>query len=469
MAANNGKLRIAMFPWLAFGHMIPWLELSKLIAQKGHQIFFISTPKNIDRLPKLSPELASSLHFVKIPMPHVDNLPENAEATTDISHQQVWYLKNAVDLLQQPMKDLLQSLALDWVFYDFVAYWIPDIARQLRIRNGFFSIFPAPFLGYIGPSSVLINGDDDLKTPEDYGRTPKWVPFPTTVAIRLFEARRVFHLITGNESNISDLYRFGHILSNCDVIAVRSCKDFEPEWLNLLEELHRKPVIPVGQLPTKDNDTVEQTDTWRSIKEWLDKQEKGSVVYIAFGSEAKLSQEELTEIALGLELSGLPFFWVLKKQLGPTDSELTELPDGFEERTKGRGFVCTFWAPQLKILAHDSVGGFLTHSGWSSVVEALQFERPLIILTFYSDQCVNAKVLVEKKVGFLIPRDEEDGSFTRNSVAESLKLVLVDEGGKIYRDKAKEISGLFGDRDRQDRYLDNFLTYLQTHKFEKGH
>jgi hypothetical protein len=31
------ELHIAIFPWLAFGHKIPYLELAKLIAQKGSQ------------------------------------------------------------------------------------------------------------------------------------------------------------------------------------------------------------------------------------------------------------------------------------------------------------------------------------------------------------------------------------------------------------------------------------------------
>jgi hypothetical protein len=130
-----------------------------------------------------------------------------------------------------------------------------------------------------------------------------------------------------------------------------------------------------------------------------------------------------------------------KDSKGLADTEVIELPEGFEERTKERGVVCTSWAPQLKILAHDSVGGFLTHSGWSSVVESLQFERPLILLTFYADQGINAKVLDEKKIGYLIPRNEQDGSFTRDSVAESLRLVIVEEEGKAYRDKAKEMKG----------------------------
>ena len=125
--------------------------------------------------------------------------------------------------------------------------------------------------------------------------------------------------------------------------------------------------------------------------------------------------------------------------------------------------VCTSWALQLKILAHDSVGGFLTHSGWSSVVEALQFERPLVILTFYSDEGINAKLLEEKHIGYLIPGNEQDVSFTWDSVAKFIRLVIVEEEGKMYRDKAKEMKGLFGDKKSQDQYLDSFLNYLKTH------
>lgn len=60
---------------------------------------------------------------------------------------------------------------------------------------------------------------------------------------------------------------------------------------------------------------------------------------------------------------------------GVSDNESIELPDGFEERTVGRGVVCTSWGPQLKILAHDLVGGFLSHTGWGSVVEAIELEE----------------------------------------------------------------------------------------------
>lgn len=242
--------------------------------------------------------------------------------------------------------------------------------------------------------------------------------------------------------------------------------EFEPEWLHLFQELIGKPVIPVGLLAPTEDDAVrdEGSGMWKSMKVWLDKQEKGSVVYVAFGSEAKPSQVELTEIALGLELSGLPFFWVLRTRRGLTDNEVIKLPEGFEDRTRGRGLVFTSWVPQLKILAHDSVGGFLTHSGWSSLVEALQHERALILLSFLAEQGLNSRVFEEKKIGYPIPRDESDGSFTRDSVAESLRLVMVKEEGKIYREKAKEMKGLFGNKDIQDQYLVNFLRYIMSHR-----
>jgi hypothetical protein len=33
--AAGGGLEVVVFPWLAFGHMIPFLELSKRLAAKG--------------------------------------------------------------------------------------------------------------------------------------------------------------------------------------------------------------------------------------------------------------------------------------------------------------------------------------------------------------------------------------------------------------------------------------------------
>nr|XP_048334418.1 UDP-glycosyltransferase 91A1-like [Ziziphus jujuba var. spinosa] len=461
--AENHKFHIALFPWLAFGHMIPFLELAKLIAQKGHRVSFLCTPRNINRLPKLPPNL---INFVNLPLPHVEGLPEDAEATIDVPYHTIQYLKKAYDGLQEPVTLFLQSSNPNLIIYDFAPYWVAPIASKLGIKTSFFSILISPSLAFAGPPSVLKGESSvnyEIRTkPEDYTVPPKWIDFPTTVAFRYCEIKRIFDVVSPNDSGVSDIYRMGAAIESCDVVAIRGCIDFEPEWFRLLQNIYNKPVLPIGQLsPAGDQndngDDETEIENWLKMKSWLDKREKGSVVYVAFGSEAKPGREEVTEIALGLEKSQLPFFWVLRLTQAAT------LPEGFEERIQGRGVVWKTWAPQLNILAHDSVGGYLTHSGWSSVVESLKFQRALILLPLTADQGINARILEEKKMGYNVPRNDRDGSFTSNAVAESLRLVMVEENGKTYRDRVKEMSGLFGDMDRQDRYLDAFLDHLKCH------
>ena len=462
MADEPQKLHIAMFPWLAFGHMIPSLELGKLIARKGHRISFISTPRNIERLPKIPPDLLPLITFVKLPLPHVENLPENAEATTDVPHHIIPYLKKAHDGLQQPLSQFLETSAPDWIIHDFAPHWLPPIATRLGISLAFFSIFNASTWCFFKPTTGSRTSDDhDPSTrmkPEDLTVPPKWVPFPTKIAFRFFEAKKLLDMLEDNASGVSDWFRLETVLSGTKAFAIKTSMEVEGEWMKLLGELYDIPVIPVGLLlpSTQESGDNNKDSTRGTIGEWLDKQEKGSVVYIALGSEIQPSQQDFTELALGLEQSGLPFFWALRRRI--------ELPEGFEERTRGRGVVWTGWAPQLKILAHDSVGGFLTHCGWSSVTEALQFGRALILLPFLTDQGLIARFLEERHAGVEVPRNEYDGSFSSDSVAQTLRLVMKDEEGKIYRDKAKEMSPVIGGKDLQSKYIDKFVEFLWSHR-----
>ncbi|CAL1377476.1 unnamed protein product [Linum trigynum] len=460
MAGGKGDtkpLHIAMFPWLAFGHMLPFLQLAKIMARKGHKISFISTPRNIDRLPQLPPSLTSLITFVKLPLPPVDGLPPTAEATSDLEGHEILYLKRAYDLLRQPLSGFLSNSRPDWILFDHAPYWLPAVARDLGIPTVFFSIFIASVLVFCSPPAD--EEQDYRRTAEEIMVKPKWVPFESDIAWRYFEAEKIFSMVLGDDLHPNEFYRFHQTLKGCDLIAVRSCRKLESCWLDLLQEMHRKPVFPVGELPAPIEEI--EGDEWRgseAIKEWLEGQKRGSVVYVAFGSEATWSHEELTEIAYGLELSDLPFFWVLRTRQSSDDSKL---PEGFEERTKGRGVVWKEWAPQVKILGHDSVGGFLTHSGWSSVVEGLQFGRPPVLLICYNDQGLNAKLLQQKGVGYLVPRDERDGQFTRDSVADSLKMVVTGEEGATFRIKAMEMKELFGDTEKHDGYVYALLEYLE--------
>lgn len=59
------------------------------------------------------------------------------------------------------------------------------------------------------------------------------------------------------------------------------------------------------------------------------------MVFVGFGSEYKMPIEQVHEMAYGVELSELPFIWILRKP-GVSSSEL--LPDGFwlESLTEAR-------------------------------------------------------------------------------------------------------------------------------------
>lgn len=462
--AMEKQLHIAMFPWLAFGHIIPYLELSKFFVQKGHKISFISTPRNIARLPNLPPEYASSITYVKIPLPKIDGLPPNAEATMDVCNDDIPYLKKAFDGLQPALSLLLENLLPDWIIFDFAPYWLPPVAAKLGIKNAFYSIINAWFLGILGPTTdIMINGDDPRKNPEDFTVPPEWVPFETKVAYKLYESHWILGAGKDNVSGISDVSRTGLTIKGSDAILVRHCKEFEGQWLNLLEVIHHKPVIPLGLMPpaapvsNNNKNSSIHDELWLSVKEWLDKQIKGSVVYVGLGSEVSLTDAEISELALGLELSEVPFLWALRT--------ISNLPDGFEERVKGRGIVKKSWAPQLKILSHESVGGFLTHCGWSSCIEGLMFGHPLIMLPFLVDQGLNARVLEYKQVGIEVMRNEDDGSYTRNSVAESIRMVMVEDNvGKKLKAKAKEMIQIFGDKELHNIYLEDFNKYLKSDK-----
>ncbi|KAL3838663.1 hypothetical protein ACJIZ3_023254 [Penstemon smallii] len=457
------KLHVVIFPWLAFGHIIPFFNLSKFIAQKGHKISFVSTPRNIDRLPKLPPNLASSISLVKISLPKIEELQQNAEATTDIQNEEMDYLKKAFDGLETELTRFLEDSDPDWIIYDFAPHWLPPIASRLGVSQVFFLIFNAWFWAFVGPLDSLINGSKDRNKPEDFMVPPKWIKFETKLAYRRYEANWILGASQKNDSGFSDFYRTGKVIDGCDAIILRHCYEFEPDWLNLLEELYNKPIIPVGLMPPEiyDNNIEENDENWNFIRNWLDGQNKDSIVYVALGSEVTPSQDQLTELALGLELSGVAFFWVIRKVHGSSESDSVKLPSGFEERVKGRGIVWSKWAPQLKILSHDSVGGFLTHCGWSSIVEGVMFGQPLITLPFLVDQGLNSRMIVDKMLGIEVPRNEQDGAYNRNSVSDSVKLIMLEEDGKIFREKAKEMSIIFGDRGLHKRYTDDFVEFLE--------
>ncbi|EER90704.1 hypothetical protein SORBI_3001G050000 [Sorghum bicolor] len=148
-----------------------------------------------------------------------------------------------------------------------------------------------------------------------------------------------------------------------------------------------------------------------------------------------------------------------------TDDGVGELlPAGFEDRTRGRGLVWPGWVPQVRVLAHAAVGAFLTHCGWGSTVEGLVLGHPLVMLPFVVDQGIIARTMAERGVGVEVARDESDGSFGRDGVAEAVRRVVVEEDGKVFASNAMKLKEALGDQRRQDQYMDDLVGYLTRYK-----
>ena len=182
---------------------------------------------------------------------------------------------------------------------------------------------------------------------------------------------------------------------------------------------------------------------------WLDNQQPNSVLYISFGSGGTLSQDQINEFALGLELSNHKFLWVNVRP--PSDKAsasylsndemdpLHFLPLGFLQRTKGQGFVMCGWAPQVEVLKHNAIGAFLTHCGWNSVLESIVHGVPMIAWPLFAEQRSNAALVTNGLKIAMRPKYNSKGIVVKEEVANIIKGIMEGlESGDIRR-RMKEL------------------------------
>ncbi|XP_010271397.2 PREDICTED: UDP-glycosyltransferase 91C1-like [Nelumbo nucifera] len=457
----GGEVHVVMLPYLAFGHMIPFFHLSIALAKSGIRVSFVSTPRNIDRLPKPPVNLSALLEFVPFPLPIVPNtngetLPPNAEATVDVPADKVPLLDAAYNLLRDPFKQFLFDKSPHWIIQDFLADWTIDIAKEFCIPIIGFSVFAAITNAFIGPPDFMV-GDARKSvrpTAESLMSPPPWIRFESSLGLPSYEAVSFFHGFFGKDGPAE---KIATVLRESKAVAIRTCPDFECGYFDVLETMYEKEVIPVGLLSPTPSDHGGDEE-WIKILHWLDQQKPKSVLFVGFGSECRLSKEQIEEIARGVELSNFSFIWALRKShWAGNDDEV--LPQGFSSRTSGRGIVGMGWAPQLKILAHPSIRGSLFHSGWGSVIETLQYVHRLVLLPLIIDQGINAKLLVEKNLAIEVEINE-DGSFSGESIAKALKRAMASEEGDEMSQRAKETAAIICNRLREAEYMNKFVKYL---------
>ncbi|CAN4094617.1 unnamed protein product [Withania somnifera] len=232
---------------------------------------------------------------------------------------------------------------------------------------------------------------------------------------------------------------------------MNSCKEVEGKYPDLLANTKDRPLWAFGpfHMLLESHESVSSTSsnmTSHECLKFLDKQDVNSVLLVSFGSTTTLSQEQVNEIALGLEQSNHIFIWVLRKgndvqKLEEKDVKI-ELPEGFEDRVKGRGMVVRNWAPQLEILGHSSTGGFLSHCGWNSCIESMSMGVPLAAWPISYDQPYNAILLTKLlKIGISVKswaRREE--LVTASTIEKAVKKLMGTTVGEEMRQRAVELS-----------------------------
>jgi len=183
----------------------------------------------------------------------------------------------------------------------------------------------------------------------------------------------------------------------------------------------------------------EETD----CSKWLDSKARSSVLYVSFGSMARMSKTQVGEIAMGLLESEQTFLWVVRPGLLDSDKDANDhggvLPDGFLEKTKNQALVVP-WSTQLSVLSHPSVGGFFTHGGWNSTMESLSLGVPMMVFPQGIDQSTNRMLVVNQwKTGLRLETCRDDGVIERGEIARAAKSLMGSKEGEEMRGKSKEI------------------------------
>lgn len=227
-----------------------------------------------------------------------------------------------------------------------------------------------------------------------------------------------------------------------DAIVFNTFYDFESEVLDTVTSVFPKNnIFNLGPLTTlckalpANEDASTRPSLWKENTEclrWLDSQKPDSVIFINFGSIAVMTADDFDEFAWGLANSGHPFLWIVRPDVVKGKNSAT-LSDKFLEATKDRGMIAQ-WCPQEKVLAHPSVGAFLTHSGWNSTLEGICGGVPMLCWPFFAEQQVNCRYActtwgIGLEISSNVKREELEGL---------VREMMEGENGKVMRNKAVE-------------------------------
>ncbi|XP_019193896.1 PREDICTED: anthocyanidin 3-O-glucosyltransferase 2-like [Ipomoea nil] len=461
---------VIFIPGHGMGHLVPAVEMGKLLTSRAEWIsvtfLIIGVPfgTGVDSYTQsLSQDAAGArrLRFLSLPPPPPQRR-ENAAASS--SAQDI----NAFDHIsahKPAVRDVISDFSgsgrvIAGVVVDMFSADMIDVADEFGLPSYVFYTSGAGFLGLKFYAQTL--KDDHGRDISDYRDSEAELAVPS-----------FSHPVPAKVLPTPMLDKYGLLLVQHCARMIRRAKgilintflELEAHAIASLSDGKFPSVYPVGPLinhPGGGGDDEE-------VKRWLDEQPPSSVVFLCFGSYGSFSAEQVKEIAAALQRGGWRFLWCLRRpkvkgEIGaPGDySDPKEiLPETFLERTQARGKVIG-WAAQMMVLSHPSIGGFVSHCGWNSILESVWCGVPVAAWPMYAEQQINAfELVVELEMGVDIkmeyrsdtlksPEEEEDDGNIQSPVIVSADEIecgirkLMEDGsngdhGRIIRKKMKDM------------------------------
>ncbi|KMT15058.1 hypothetical protein BVRB_3g061800 [Beta vulgaris subsp. vulgaris] len=446
MESHNSKLKqlppvaVVIVPLPAQGHLNQLLHLSHLITSYNIPVHYAgSTTHNRQaklRLQGWDSQSLTKIHFHDFQLPPYHSPPPSVDISAP-SPEHFTALFEASTHLREPISQLLHQLAQKFnqvvVIHDnLMAYVVQDV--KLIPNAKAFTFIPISAFSMFSYS---------------------WESIPEEVKLLQLDSEEIPDNIPTHEGCATkEMLEFATKQIEClgfeSGWIYNTSRAIEGRYVTLLDKLYSSKSqikhFAIGPFHPVNIENKSSENRHQCLK-WLDEQEKCSVIYVSFGSTTSFTDEQIEELANGLERSEVKFLWVLRRA-DPNDVfeeadrvKKAQLPKGYEDRVKDRGMIVKDWAPQLEILAHPSTGGFMSHCGWNSCMESMSMGVPVAAWPMHSDQPRNAVLLSEVlRIGILVRDWAHRGEVVKSSTIENVvKTLMVTEEGKEMKKRAAEL------------------------------
>ncbi|KAK3140472.1 hypothetical protein QOZ80_5AG0401500 [Eleusine coracana subsp. coracana] len=426
------------------GHLIPLVELARrLVTDHGLAatlLFTPATPTPSQEYLAVAAMVPDGIDLVTLPGPPADALPPSASVRECLAHAIVSNIPRAHQIIQS----LAASAPIAAMVVDVGFKSASGIAAELGVPV--YMYFPSTLTAL---SLIRQFPELDATITGEFRDATEPIRLPGCMPIMASDLPSP--MLADRSSEVYAKFLHGaREYSKVDGFLVNSFPELEPAVVNSVSGLHHQSVHAIGPL-VWTRPAVDDKD--HECIKWLDRQPSGSVVYVSLGSGGTLTWQQTAELALGLEMSQRRFIWVVKRpdddplgcgsffggRMGVDEEVFDFLPEGFVERTREVGLLVPSWAPQTAILSHSSIGCFITHCGWNSVLEGLLNGIPLIAWPLYAEQRINAAML-EGQLGVATRVKLTDGGLVlKEEVARAITCAMLNGDGETLRKKIHKL------------------------------